>query len=495
MTTLHVRISGMTCDFCATKTRKAIESLPDVKAKVSFDDGLAIVESTNVNPSSLDEESVLKKIQDAGYTARIVDRNGTPMNTEKQLHIAIIGSGSAAFAAAIKSVEQGARVTMIEAGEVIGGTCVNTGCVPSKIMIRAADIVHSQSHHAFKGIALNKPAIDRKQMLAQQQDRVRELRHAKYEKILTQNPQISLVRGFARFKNEFTLLVTDHDDHETVLEADRILIASGAGPVIPDIPGLAQTPWWTSTEALQTETLPQHLIVLGGSVIALEMAQAFHHLGCKVTLIARSNLLSKEEQSIGKEIKSIFEQEGIQVMTYVTPDNVSHDGTKFSLSIHGKPLHADALLLATGRRANTAQLDLDAAGIKTDKTGAIKIDEHMRTSANTVYAAGDCTSQPQFVYVAAAAGTRAAVNMCGGNSKLDLSILPRVIFTAPQIASVGLSEQQANLRGIDNASRTLTLDNIPRALANFDTRGFIKLVTEKKQRPPDRLSCNQRRSR
>jgi len=475
MTTLHVRISGMTCDHCAVKARKAIESQSDIKADVCFDDGLATIESS----CYLDEAAVLDRIHNAGYTARTVDQNGKPLNTESQLHIAIIGSGSAAFAAATKSVEEGARVTIIEAGEVIGGTCVNVGCVPSKIMIRAASIVHDQSQHNFKGITLNTPDIDRKQMLAQQQDRVKELRYAKYEKILEKNSNITLVHGFAKFKNEFSLLITDQDGNETLLEADRILIASGASPLIPDIPGLDQTPWWTSTEALQTDILPEHLVVLGGSVIALEMAQAFHHLGCKVTLITRSSLLSKEDHQLGEEVKSIFEDEGIEIISHVVPDSVTHDGDKFTLSVNNKLLHADALLLATGRRANTANLNLENAGIDTDKTGSIKIDGHMRTSASTVYAAGDCTSQPQFVYVAAAAGTRAAVNMSGGNSELDLSVLPRVVFTSPQIASVGLSEQQAHLHGLDIDSRTLTLDNIPRALANFDTRGFIKLVTDK----------------
>ncbi len=475
MTTLHLRISGMTCDHCALKAKKAIESQPGIRAEVCFDNGLAVIESS----AYLDKNSVLKRVKGAGYTARTVDRNGAPIDSDKQLHIAIIGSGSAAFAAATKSIEEGARVSIIEAGEVIGGTCVNIGCVPSKIMIRAASIIHNQTHHPFKGIAPNKPDIDRKQMLAQQQDRVQELRYAKYEKILEKNPNISLIHGFARFKNEFTLLVTDQDGEESLLEADRILIATGSSPVIPEIPGLAHTPWWTSTEALQTDSLPEHLIVLGGSVIALEMAQAFHHLGCKVTLITRSSLLSKEDHQLGDEIKSIFENEGIEIISHVVPDSVSYDGEKFTLNVNGKSLHSNALLLATGRRANTDQLNLESAGIKLDKTGSIKIDGRMRTSASTVYAAGDCTSQPQFVYVAAAAGTRAAVNMNGGNSKLELSILPRVVFTSPQIASVGLSEQQANLRGIDNDSRTLMLDNIPRALANFDTRGFIKLVTEK----------------
>jgi mercuric reductase len=141
-------------------------------------------------------------------------------------------------------------------------------------------------------------------------------------------------------------------------------------------------------------------------------------------------------------------------------------------------LHADKLLIATGRAPNTGNLNLEATGIEVNTQGAIVIDRTMRTSASHIYAAGDCTDQPQFVYVAAAAGTRAAVNMIGGNAELDLTAMPTVVFTDPQVATVGYSEAQAHHHGIETDSRTLTLDNVPRALANFDTRGFIKLVVE-----------------
>ncbi len=158
---------------------------------------------------------------------------------------------------------------------------------------------------------------------------------------------------------------------------------------------------------------------------------------------------------------------------------VRFDGKAFELETGAGRISGDKMLVATGRKPNTAALGLDRAGIETDKTGAIVVDDHLRTSAANVYAAGDCTNAPQFVYVAAAAGTRAAINMTGGDAVLDLAVVPAVVFTDPQVATVGLTESQANTLGIDTDSRTLGLDNVPRALANFDTRGFIKLVVEK----------------
>ncbi len=398
---------------------------------------------------------------------------------ENKLHIAIVGTGSGAFAAAIKAVEEGARVTLIEGGEVIGGTCVNVGCVPSKIMIRSAHIAHLQSSHAFDGIRCYQPIINRKAMVHQQQARVEELRHAKYENILDNNPHIELIRGWASFEDAHTLVVKQANGDDLHLTPDKTLLATGASPVIPSIPRLAESPYWTSTEALVAEALPEHLVVIGASVVALELAQAFLRLGSKVTVMARSIFLSKEDPAIGEGLVKVFEEEGARVLLHTLPDSVSHDGQAFILPSKAGEIRCDQLLVATGRNPNTEQLMLDKVGVKTGRNGAIIIDDHMRTSVEHIYAAGDCTNQPQYVYVAAAAGTRAAINMTGGDAALDLSAMPAVVFTEPQVGTVGLTEAEAEKQGIDAESRTLALENVPRALANFDTRGFIKLVAEK----------------
>ncbi len=409
-----------------------------------------------------------------------MDNDGSFISNDGNgLHIAIIGSGSAAFAAAIKAVERGATVTIIEGAEVIGGTCVNSGCVPSKIFIRGAYIAHLQGHHEFNGIALNFPKIDRKAMMEQQQERVEKLRYAKYESILESNPGISLIRGMARFKSASRLTVSQANGTEKEIRADRILVATGASASIPDIPGLRGTPYWTSTEALIAESVPEHLVVIGASAVALELAQAFHRLGADVTILARSTLLSREDPAIGEGLTDVFEGEGINVLLNSLPESVNHDGKQFILQTGRGELYGDQLLVATGRTPNTAVLELDKIGVKTDKRGGIVIDDHMRTSVENIYAAGDCTSLPQFVYVAAAAGTRAARNMTGDDMAIDLSVMPKVVFTEPQVATVGLSEKQAKAQGLTVESRTLDLENVSRAQASLDTRGFIKLVAEK----------------
>ncbi|ODT84348.1 MAG: mercury(II) reductase [Phenylobacterium sp. SCN 70-31] len=466
----------MTCDSCATHVREALERVPGVRsAAVSYPKARAEIAAD----AGVSSEALAATVATLGYRASVADAGraqrgggGVP------LHVAVIGSGGAAMAAALRAVEQGARVTLVERG-VIGGTCVNVGCVPSKIMIRAAHIAHLRRESPFDdGIGSYTPAILRERLLAQQQARVDELRHAKYENILADTPSITVLQGEARFQDAHSLLVRHVDGAEHHVAFDRCLIATGASPAIPTIPGLLDTPYWTSTEALESETLPRRLVVIGSSVVAVELAQAFARLGSKVTILARSTLFFREDPAIGEAVTAAFRAEGIEVLEHTQASKVAFADGEFVLATGNGELRADRLLIATGRAPNTPALALDAAGVAVNAQGGVVIDTAMRTSARHIYAAGDCTDQPQFVYVAAAAGTRAAINMTGGEAVLDLATMPAVVFSDPQVATVGLSEAEAHHAGIETDSRLLTLDNVPRALANFDTRGFIKLVAE-----------------
>ncbi|CAB1368958.1 mercury(II) reductase [Denitratisoma oestradiolicum] len=496
MTTL--KITGMTCDSCAAHVKDALEKVPGVQsAQVSYAQGSATLAVEAGTPPDALTAAVAAALAKTSYRATLADAPVAPVgggllgkmrewlgSDDKaggdgdKLHIAVIGSGGAAMAAALKAVEQGARVTLIERG-TIGGTCVNVGCVPSKIMIRAAHIAHLRRESPFDGgIAATTPTIQRTALLAQQQARVDELRHAKYEGILEGNPAITVLHGSARFKDNRNLIVQLNDGGERVVAFDRCLIATGASPAVPPIPDLKDTPYWTSTEALVSETIPERLAVIGSSVVALELAQAFARLGSKVTILARNTLFFREDPAIGEAVTAAFRAEGIEVREHTLASKVAHADGEFVLTTAQGELRADKLLVATGRAPNTRKLALDAAGVTLTPQGAIVIDPGMRTSVEHIYAAGDCTDQPQFVYVAAAAGTRAAINMTGGDAALNLTAMPAVVFTDPQVATVGYSEAEAHHDGIETDSRTLTLDNVPRALANFDTRGFIKLVVE-----------------
>ncbi len=494
MNTQVLDITGMTCDACARHVSKALLSVPGVQAaEVSYSQRTARVSSA----TTLDLGLLATAVQAAGYG--VTPKTGAPVATGAEeiagsprvldtatharaagstLRIAVVGSGGGAMAAALKAAELGATVTLIERG-VIGGTCVNVGCVPSKILIRAAHIAHLRRESPFDaGLSAAPVIVDRPRLLAQQQGRVEELRRAKYEGILAGTPAITVVRGEARFKDGHTLAVELAEGGERLVPFERCLIATGASASIPPVPGLKETPYWTSTEALASDRIPPRLAVIGSSVVAVELAQAFARLGSVVTILARGTLFSREDPAVGEAVTQAFRAEGITVLPHTQASAVSFKDDEFTLITDHGEVRADRLLVATGRTPNTRSLHLDAIGVTLDARGAIVVDDHLRASAADVFATGDCTDRPQFVYVAAAGGTRAAINMTGGDATLDLATMPEVVFTDPQVATVGLSEAEARLRNIETDSRALSLDAVPRALVNFDTRGFIKLVAE-----------------
>ena len=484
-------IEGMTCPSCVAHVKEALDAIEGVnKVEISYENARATI-TTN---GGVSVTVLIGAIEALGYIAKesadtakentspndcCDNKNTSDTESNQTQHVAIIGTGSGAFACAIKAAEGGAKVTLIEGAEVIGGCCVNVGCVPSKILIRAAQLAQQQRINPFAGLENHDPQLSRTLLAKQQTARVEELRAAKYQNILETNPALSLLKGWAQFKNENTLLVRKNDGTEQEVIADRILIATGSTPTIPPIEGLAETPYWTSTEALFAEELPQNLVVIGSSVVALEIAQAYRRLGSEVTVLARHTLLYREDPLLGEKLTGCFGKEGIRVLNNTQATKVTHDGSQFTLETNAGDLRCDRLLVSTGRYANTSQLNLDAAGVTTNKKGEIVVNEHMETNVPGIYAAGDCSNMPQFVYVAAAAGSRAGINMTGGDAKLYLTTMPAVIFTDPQVATVGLTEEQANAQNIETDSRVLEMENVPRALANFETDGFIKLVTEK----------------
>jgi mercuric reductase len=399
------------------------------------------------------------------------------MSEHEKKNIAVIGSGGAAMAAALKAAERGARITIIERG-TIGGTCVNFGCVPSKIMIRSAHIAHLRKESPFdEGLSAQPPVVNRRALLLQQQARVAELRNTKYEAILRNHESISVLQGEAQFVDVNNLMVKLNDSGEQIVNFDRAFIGTGARPTRPAIPGLANTPYLTSTSALALDTIPKQLIVIGASFVALELAQAFSRLGSKVTVLARSQLLSSEDHYVGKKVETAFKREGIEVLNQTQASHVDYTNKEFTIETNNGTLRGDQLVVAIGRTPNTETLNLEDIGVETSN-GAILVDEYLQTTVPGIYASGDCTNLPEFVYVAAAGGSRAGINMTGGKATLDLSTMPAVMFTDPQVATVGLTEAAAIRQGFSTDTRVLELENVPRAQVNFETTGFIKMVAD-----------------
>jgi len=394
-----------------------------------------------------------------------------------QYDLIILGSGSASFAAAIRAAELGKRVAMVER-TTLGGTCVNVGCVPSKTLIRAAESKFRAEHSSFKGIDLHAAGVNFATLIREKDSLVESLRRAKYENVLLSHDNIELIEGEASFISPFQVRVGDN-----VLTGTFFLVATGASAWIPPVPGLSDTEYLTSTTLFGLSSLPKSLAIIGGRSIALEAAQMMQRLGCQVTILQRSeHILPAEDSDLTEALTGYLADEGVTILAGVQLQKVSRDETfhiDYKQQGEGRHLEAEQLLVAAGRRPNTAGIGLEKIGVKLNQDSSIKTNEHCQTTVPHIYAAGDVTGNPAFVYTAAYEGKLAVDNAFGDKRARDFTILPYVVFTDPQVARVGLNEQMAKKLDLEVDVAKLPLDNVPRALAARDTRGFIKLLRKK----------------
>ncbi len=479
---VELRISGMTCEGCAEHVRRALKGVAgayDVEVP-GWQGGRAEL----VVDESVTDDTLTEAVGAAGYGAQVVSR--TPLAEqvdavrpgEAEIDLMILGSGSAAFAAAIRAAELGYSATMVER-RTLGGTCVNVGCVPSKTLLRTAEAFYQATHARFAGVRPRGAELDWATVIGEKDELVLRLRREKYEQVLEAYPSIGLIRGEASLTPQATVVVDG-----TEYRPARVLIATGAHPHVPPFPGVRGVDVLTSTEALALTQQPQSLIVLGGRYVALELGQIFARLGTQVTILQRSDrILPDHEPEIGDALKATLADEGVEIHTGVRVLRLRKDETEKVVEAmvagEARSFRATHILAATGRRANTAGLGLKAVGIHTDERGAIVVDAGMRTANLRVYAAGDVTGPPMLVHIAATGGKRAAENALLGQAQpLDRGIVPAVIFTDPQVATVGLTEAQARAEGIEVQTATLPLSYVPRALAARDTRGLMKLVAD-----------------
>ena len=479
---IHLRVEGMTCDSCAHHVTQALEGVPGV-AQVTVP-GWDSARAELVADADVPDEALVQAVEAAGYRAAVRERQpmggngGFQPRGDSGFDLMVIGGGSAGFAAAIKAAELGARVALVEAG-TIGGTCVNVGCVPSKTLIRSVETYHAAGESRFRGISTAAGAVHWPQVIAHKDELVEALRQAKYRDVLAAYPQITYIQGRARLTGGNGVQVDG-----VSYAPGKIVLATGAHPWAPPIPGLAEAGYLDSTAALALKELPRSMIVVGASAVGLELAQTYARAGTHVTVLeALPRVVPFEEPEIGQALADYLREEGLTVWPGVTITQVSREPGRYRVTFQAdeatKTVEAEQLLVATGRRANTAGLGLEEAGVALGRRGEIQIDEHARTTNSDIYAAGDCTGDPMFVYVAAYEGTLAAENaLTGDRRRLDLTTLPRVTFTDPQVAAVGLTEEQARQAGYEVKTSLLPLEHIPRALAARDTRGLIKLVAD-----------------
>lgn len=509
--TIELNVQGMTCLDCSRHITQALEKVPGVSsAKVDYPTGLAEVKVTKTVPSA----SLIVAVERAGYQATVESAPApvTPVAPSSEappaeatedpspagdadFDLLIIGTGGAGVAAAIQAIGMGGKIAIVEAN-TLGGTCVNAGCIPSKNLIEAAS--HYQaSRQGFPGIGPCSPAFDWSVVLKSKNSLVAELRQSKYADVIASYPGLALIEGHARLKGggngSAVVVAVGEGEGSKNYRARKVLIATGTRPWAPPIPGLDSVGALDSTSAMELRELPASLLVLGGSAVGLELGQTFARLGVKVTVVELApRLLPMEDESVSDELETHLRDDGLEIHTGIETTRIEREGDDVVLhmkqgSLEGS-FRAASLLVAVGRRANTDDLGLDRVGVALTDRGFIEVGATMQTSNTDIFSAGDVTGGPGYVYVAAAGGRVAAENAMkslaptGTSSddprELDLSTVPNVTFTSPQVGSVGLTEAKARELGHHVQVAVLKMDQVPRALVSGDTRGIVKMVAD-----------------
>jgi len=396
----------------------------------------------------------------------------------------ILGQGAAAFAAAIKANDLGIKTAMVgsnvTSGTLIGGTCVNVGCLPSKNLITVSTFFHKASSHSFEGIQYGKGKLNFKKVVEQKDKLVTKFRKDKYADVLMGLEHVDYIESLAKFVSKNEVKVDGRK-----LQGEKFLIATGARAYVPPVKGIEHIGYLTNEEALSLTELPESLCVIGGRAVGLEFAQMYAHFGVKVTVLQRSErILPETEPEIAEALAEYLEEEGIDIFTGVNMRSVGKTKGKkvVHFTVDGKPqeVQADHILFATGRTPNTEMLDLGKAGVQLDERGFVKVNDEMQTSVPHVWAAGDVIGEPMLETVAAKEGAIAVENAFPQEKrKINFLEVPSAVFTYPEVASVGLTDAEAVANGIKCSCRTIPMSFVPKAHIIGDTRGLIKVVAER----------------
>jgi dihydrolipoamide dehydrogenase len=395
----------------------------------------------------------------------------------KTYDLIVLGGGTAGMTVARAAASNGWQVAVTES-QYLGGTCVNVGCIPSKALIHTAKIMHQVRTAGKYGIHTATPEADWTKILQRKDEVVREMREGGYSSV-AKNENITLYEGEALFIGTKQVMVAG-----TTLEADKILITTGARTAIPPFNGLETTGYLTSTTAMEIESLPESLLILGGGIIAVEFAQMFARFGVQVTIIQRGNQLAKNlEPEISDAIQSILESENVEVLTGTDVLAVRRENGQISVTLKRQEKQftevADNVLAATGRTPNTDMLALDKAGVETDKRGYITVDDKFATNVPGIWAAGDVTGGAMFTHKAWHDGFLLSRSFFRGEAISSKNrLIPYAVFTDPEIAGVGLGEQQAKDSGIKVKVQRYPFAYVGRSRATGQREGFVKLITE-----------------
>src|SRR3989338_5799253 len=397
------------------------------------------------------------------------------MNT---FDLIIIGGGAGAFAAAIRADELKAKTAIVNTGLPLGGTCVNVGCVPSKTLLYAGEILHHSKHHGVAGVELEVKNFDFQKVVQDELSLVEKLRQEKYEKVLKNLEYVTAIEGKAKFISQNEVEVNGEK-----LSAEKFIIAAGSTASVPPIEGIREAGFITHIEALKMPKQPKELVVIGAGPLGLEFAQMFARFGTKVTILQRGDsIFPHSEKALTDRLAEILAKEGITIKTNVEVKSARKESDKrivsYQIGEAQEEVSADEILLAAGKTPNTQGLCLDIAGIEIDKRQAVVVNQNFQTSNKNIFAVGDVTGAPvRLETTAGREGTLAAENILKGTQLfIDYNTVPYAIFTDPQLAGVGFTEdEQMKQMGVCTC-RTVSFADVPKAIIIHRTQGMIKMA-------------------
>ncbi len=394
----------------------------------------------------------------------------------------IIGGGAAAFSASIKANSLGIKTVMINDGLPLGGTCVNVGCVPSKALIHAAELVHEAKNHGVPGIEFEVKQADFGKVIADEQALVEALRQKKYQSVLDDLEHVAFVKEHAAFEDANTVRAGGK-----TYSAEKIIIATGSRTRVPDIEGLANVGYITHVDVVALKELPESLAVIGAGAQGCEWGQMFSRFGSEVTILQRAErILPFAEIDPALRLQGILSDEGINIETNVTTKSVKVvDGKKhlvYEVNGEEKTLVVDEILLTSGRTPNTDKMNIEASGVELNEKGAIKVDKFFKTNVDSIYAVGDVADLPlRQETTAGREGTLAVANALNSEENfINYETVPYAVFTSPQLASVGLTEKQQMERYNTCLCRTVQLEMVPKALVTKHTEGLFAMSANPK---------------
>ncbi len=393
----------------------------------------------------------------------------------------VLGGGSAGFNAARAAVSLGLRTAVVDGARDLGGLCILRGCMPSKTLLYMAEVLHLAQKGKTFGLKISSARADMQAIHVRKKKIIADF--ASYRVDALTGGKFDLIRAHARFLDPHTVALSDGKK----VRAKHILIGTGSKVSVPPVPGLATTPFWTSDDVLDLDFIPKSVIVLGGGIVACELAQFLHRIGARVTLIQRSaNILREHSEDASCVVQQAFVDEGIELFAGTQLEKISADkrGVSVTFLHDGKRItrRAAHLFNALGREPNTASLDLAAAGVRARANGQIIINRWQQTSAPHIYAAGDCSGPAEIVHIAIAQGVLAARHASGMRKlkPVDFSLLLSVVFTDPQLATIGVLARDLDERGVKYLRASYPFNDHGKSILMDANYGYVKVIAEPK---------------